>query len=106
MTTTNDYRINWKKLSITQEGEGTIVHPLIALAITPIMGLAFLMFLPLIGFYLCVHALVTKAMHVFNVNTLPVATGAAYLTGNEPQGSTTSEDLDELHKEIQSRRGN
>ena len=101
---TNDYRINWKKLAITQEGEGTVIHPLIALLLTPIMGLAFLMFLPMIGFYLCAQAIVVKTSHVFNVNTVPVATGAAYLTGHESHGSTSSEDLEELNKEIQSRR--
>lgn len=105
--TTNDYRINWKRLAITQEGEGTVVHPLVALALTPIIGLAFLMFLPFIGFYLSAQAIVLKLSHVFKHATVsvsaPPAVGAAYLTGHEATGQK-DESLAELHKEIQSRR--
>jgi hypothetical protein len=103
----NDYRINWKKLAITQEGEGTIVHPLVALALTPIMGLAFLMFLPFVGFYLALSALFQKVGHLVTglfetlVKPSPV-TGTAHLTGQE--GTTGSDDLKELDKEIQARR--
>lgn len=106
MTTNNDYRINWKKLSITQEGEGTIVHPLVALLLTPIMGLMFLMFLPFIGFYLSAAALFQKGVSLFEKASTPeVSIGVAYLTGNETSEKTEQNtDLDELDKEIQARR--
>lgn len=101
--TTNNYRINWKKLSITQEGEGTVIHPLIALLLTPIMGLAFLMFLPFIGFYLSVSALVQKVTPLFTLPAAP-AVGTAYLTGHEVGTPESKTDLEQLDEEIQSRR--
>jgi hypothetical protein len=91
MTNTNDYRINWKKLSITQEGEGTIVHPLVALALSPIMGLLFLMFLPFIGFYL-------------SVIPAPAVVGVAYLAGHDGDKPTEKTELEQLDEEIQQRR--
>lgn len=106
MTATNDYRINWKRLAITQEGEGTVVHPLVALALTPIIGLAFLMFLPFIGFYLSIQALGLKLGALFAPHAAPVATGAAYLTGQEGSGNLKdpSSTLKVLQEDIERRR--
>lgn len=110
MTNTNDYRVNWKKLQITQEGEGTIVHPLVALMFAPIMGLLFLMFLPFIGFYLTLSAGCKGLYHLqaglFEHVTAPApATGAAHLVGHEPANpDEISEDLKKLDEEIQARR--
>lgn len=105
--TGNDYRINWKQFRITQEGEGTIVHPLVALALTPIIGLAFLMFLPFIGFYLTIQAAGLKLGKLFMVPVPPQpVVGAAFLTGEEPKkvSSSLTEDLENLHADIQKRR--
>jgi len=106
----NDYHIDWSKWEINQEGRGTKVHPMVALALTPIIGLAFLMFLPFIGFYLVASALTQKVISVIKpaVNDAmisPPVPGAAYLTGNEPSGTPESDKvLDELHKEVQTLR--
>jgi hypothetical protein len=103
MTNTNDYRINWKKLSITQEGEGTIVHPLVALALSPIMGLLFLMFLPFIGFYLSVIALGKKVASFVTIPA-PAVVGVAYLAGHDGDKPTEKTELEQLDEEIQQRR--
>ena len=106
----NDYHIDWNKLEINQEGRGTKVHPMVALALTPIIGLAFLLFLPFIGFYLVIEALAQLSTKLIRrgvesyVSQTP-AVGQAHLTGNQPSGTPESNEvLDELHKEVQTLR--
>jgi hypothetical protein len=107
---TNGYFIDWKKFDINTDGRGTEVHPLLAMLLVPMVGLAFLMFLPFIGFYLCAQAGIAKLTQVIKSiadnATAPIATaGTAHLTGNEPSGNTEeTSSLEELSKEIQARR--
>jgi hypothetical protein len=102
----NGYYIDFKRWDINLEGRGRPINPLLALLVTPIMGLAFLMFLPFIGFYLSVQALFKKFFSVFNLVTVPSPTvvGQAHLTGHEGDKKIDSPVLEELSKEIDSRR--
>jgi hypothetical protein len=73
----------------------------------PLMGLAFLMFLPFIGFYLTAQALLLKMESVAQgFMSDEVAVGNAYLTGSRdgtklPESDT---DLDAIEKEVLDRR--
>ncbi len=81
--------------------------------IVPVVGLAFLMFLPAIGLYLVAKALVMKVTgHVAEgASDLAAtiapdhATGAAYMTGKK-EGEKAEKDpaIENLEKEIESKR--
>ena len=84
-------------------------------AVVPVIGLAFLMFLPAIGFVLFAKAValrltghVAEGASSLAANIAPgVATGAAYMTGHKdeekPAGKVTPE-LEKLEKEIEEKR--
>jgi hypothetical protein len=85
-------------------------------AVVPVVGLAFLMFLPAIGFYLFGQALVMRltghvaegASSLAATISPDLATGAAYMTGHKDEekaaGKVTPE-LEKLEKEIEEKRG-
>jgi hypothetical protein len=82
--------------------------------VVPVVGLAFLMFLPAIGFYLVAKATVMKLTgHVAEGATSlaatvapDMATGAAYMTGKkEGEKAEKSAELEQLEKEISEKRG-
>jgi len=107
---TNGYFIDFKKFDINTDGRGTEVPALAAMLLVPMVGLAFLMFLPFIGFYLAAQAGIAKLIQVIksafeNVAAPVAAPGTSHLTGNEPTDKTSDEhDFDELDKEVQARR--
>lgn len=97
---------NW---SINTEGNGRPIGTLTALLITPVLGLTFLMFLPFIGFYLCLEALIKKVVRMATPVLHPtMMVGEAHLTGHGPSGDvgprSDSPALEELAKEIDRRR--
>jgi len=53
---TDSYRIDWKRMDINLEGRGTPIGTGTALLVAPVLGLAFIVFLPMAGFYLSVQA--------------------------------------------------
>jgi methylthioribose-1-phosphate isomerase len=71
----------------------------------PFVALAFLMFLPAIGFVLVAQALVQKIVNVIKVVTVQPspAIGVAHATGAEPKSVPTDE-LEELAKEVEAKR--
>jgi hypothetical protein len=75
----------------------------------PIIGLAFLMFLPFIGFFLTIKALLMKAGQIWSnihvVGSQP-AIGTAYLTGTETSTKLpeSNDCLADLEKEVLDRR--
>jgi hypothetical protein len=100
--------------------------PLLAVfAIGPLMGAAFVMFLPFIGFYLVLQAALRPAARLFQRSAAEVAAtvqpgwqpGEAHLTGRRAESERASEDgeegkppaedggLSELEREIAKRRG-
>jgi hypothetical protein len=106
----NEYYWNSAKWEINQNGEGTMVHPLVALAIAPMIGGLFVIFMPFIGLYLFAKFLASKMaglVHsLFHTTVAPIAEpGSAYITGSKSEGSKAAESaLEELSKEIQARR--
>lgn len=66
-------------------------HPFVNLMLAPIWGLAFLMFLPLIGFVLTAQALLKPLFSGLHLGA--PATGAAYLTGHEGSNRPVSGDV-------------
>lgn len=103
-------------------GEKYLAIPLVlAFVVAPMMGAAFLMFLPLIGFYLALHALSRPVVRLFSRSATEIAAtiepgwqpGEAHLTGkraDEGSGEKTEEqaaqaELEQLQKEIDKRRG-
>jgi hypothetical protein len=84
--------------------------------IVPVVGLAFLIFLPLIGFALLGYALVQRVTgHVAKEATAfaatvapPQATGAAYLGGHEGQkkNEAVAPEIEKLEQEVSSQRKN
>ncbi|MGB8929642.1 MAG: hypothetical protein WCC48_00165 [Anaeromyxobacteraceae bacterium] len=86
-----------------------------ALALTPLLGALFLMFLPMIGFVLFAQAAGVKAASLFKggAGELVVpgyAPGMAHLTGKEASGekkegeAKAALELQELQKEIDAKR--
>jgi hypothetical protein len=83
--------------------------------VVPLVGLAFLMFLPAIGFALFGKAIVMKVTgHVAEGATSlaatvgpDLATGAAYMTGKKEGGKAEEKnpELEKLEKEIEEKRG-
>jgi hypothetical protein len=99
-----------------EKGSWIAVPTLAALALTPILGALFLMFLPMIGFVLSADAAGKKVASAFSgaasdlaVNVTPGwAPGAAHLAGKEgekKEGETTASPvLENLEKEIEAKR--
>jgi hypothetical protein len=94
---------------------------LIAFVLAPVMGAAFLMFLPFIGFYLAGQAALVPVTGIFRCSATELAAtlqpgwqpGEAHLTGQpggehvEGGGAAALEDrLDILQREIDARRRN
>ncbi|ABS26045.1 hypothetical protein [Anaeromyxobacter sp. Fw109-5] len=102
------------------KGEWMKVPTLAALALIPILGLTFLMFLPMIGFVIFARALVNPIIAMFNRGATELAStvspgwqpGEAHFTGKPTEGAGTEEkgptaadaQLDALEKEIQEKR--
>jgi hypothetical protein len=96
------------------------VPTLVALGLTPILGLVFLMFLPLIGFVLAAQAAMRPVVRIFRSSAADLAAtvgpgfaaGEAHLTGTRPEEAVEEEKapaaekerLDALEREIESRR--
>ena len=109
----NEYYWNQKNWEVNQNGVGVRVHPLVALAVAPLLGGLFVVFMPFIGLYLFAKFLASKmsalAHSLFQTSVAPIAEpGSAYMTGSKSERtskSTAAEDtLKELTKEIQSCR--
>jgi hypothetical protein len=91
-----------------------VPFPLLFLVV-PVIGLAFLMFLPAIGFALFGKAIAMRLTgHVAEgatslaANIAPdLATGAAYMTGKEEEKAAgkVSPELEKLEKELKEKRG-
>jgi hypothetical protein len=90
-----------------------------ALAVVPVMGALFLVFLPLIGFVLAIRALAQPLLRAFHAQAADLAAtvspgwqpGEAHFTGKredkasvEAQGPPADAKLDALEKEIEARR--
>lgn len=109
MTASKSYYFDAKTFDINLEGRGKPVPTALVLFLVPILGALFLIFMPAIGFFLAAQALGKKIGHwvapLFHiaVTQMPAA-GEAHLTGHEPKGEGQEDSLEELHKEIQSRR--
>lgn len=106
----NGYCINWKRLEVNQNNDGTPVHPLVALMFSTMVGGLFVVFLPFIGLYMFAGFLAKKAGlglgSLFETAIAPqAAPGAAYLTGSESKGSPAAEStLEKLAKEVEAAR--
>ncbi len=102
-----------------EPGEKYVPVPLpVAFAVAPLMGALFLMFLPVIGFYLTARAVARPVVHVFHRSATEVAATVApswapveaHLAGEPPKaqaargGTARDERLDALQKEIDARR--
>jgi hypothetical protein len=100
------YWFNLKTWAVSTEDNGGVKVPFpVLFLIMPVVGLMFLMFLPLIGFILVGKALwLATAGRLFRSTVLapPAMTGAAALTGNEAGGP--AEPLKELENEVSRRR--
>ena len=92
---------------------------LLAFVVAPLMGAAFLVFLPFIGFYLAIHALVRPVARLFTRSATELAAtmqpgwqpGEAHLTGQRGQGEAAEDkgppaegELAALEKEIEAKR--
>jgi hypothetical protein len=93
----------------------SVPFPLLFLVI-PVVGLAFLMFLPAIGFVLFAQAIalkltgrVAEGASALAATVVPDhATGAAYMTGQkegEKPAAAPAPELDKLEQEIKEKRG-
>jgi hypothetical protein len=102
------------------KGEWMKVATPVALALVPILGATFLMFMPMIGFILFIQAMASPIVKVFNRGATDLAAtvspgwqpGEAHFTGKSPENAGTEEKgptasdarLDALQKEIESKR--
>jgi hypothetical protein len=93
----------------------------VAVAAAPLLGAAFLMFMPAIGFYLTAKALARPLQSAFRKSTTELAAtmspgmvpGEAYLTGKRAEGGAEekpaagekSPELEALQAEIDAKRG-
>jgi hypothetical protein len=115
----NEYFWNPKRWSINllpvpQAKPLVQVQPLLALPLSAVLGLAFIMFLPVIGFYLVGKAVLgfgkASLTHwLARTATQEVTTGSAYLVGrpNAPGASQAAGDdkaLDEVERQVNERR--
>jgi ABC-type transport system involved in cytochrome bd biosynthesis fused ATPase/permease subunit len=114
MTTKNSYYFHRQNWNIDTNPPGTPISAFSALAISAVLGLLFVIFLPVIGFVLAGKALMQKIVSVskplFQTSLSPISVpGEAHLTGHRSEGTTKSEaaeeTMQELSKEIQARRG-
>ncbi|GEJ55267.1 hypothetical protein [Anaeromyxobacter diazotrophicus] len=102
-----------------EAGERYVHVPLLlAFVLAPLMGAAFLMFLPFVGFYLALAAAVRPVVKLFRSSAEEVAAslqpgwapGEAHLTGRRAEGEgepgtpAPNAQLDSLSKEIGARR--
>ncbi len=99
-------------------GEWFAIPTVAALALTPILGATFLMFMPLIGFVLALQALAAPLVRAFRSSAQDLAAtvtpgwqpGEAHFTGTATEGgaeegpATHDEALDALAGEIERRR--
>jgi hypothetical protein len=94
------------------------VPTLLAFALAPVMGAAFLMFLPFVGFYLALQAGFRAISRLFTKSATEIAAtmqpgwqpGAAHLTGKKSEnegGAEPAKDerIDDLANEIEQKRG-
>ncbi len=102
------------------KGEWIAIPTAAALALTPILGATFLMFMPLIGFLLFLQTLTSPVVRMFQSSAADLAAtvspgwqpGEAYFTGTSPEGARVEEKgpiaqderLDALAREIEQRR--
>jgi len=103
---TNGYFFDKSTWSFNTEGIGTEINVLWIFILAPFIGLLFLMFLPFIGFYLTGKALLSGVGDFFEVLVQPRSiVGEVHLTGYKPADTAEKNtDLDEIAKEINSRR--
>jgi hypothetical protein len=103
-----------------ETGQSWIAIPTVAaLFLAPVLGLAFLMFLPFIGFYLSVEAALQPVLRIFKHEASELAAtmspgwqpGEAHLTGKREEGHQPVESqgppadgLDALAREIEAKR--
>ena len=99
-----------------EKGSWIAVPTVVALALTPVLGALFLMFLPMIGFVLSAEAAGKRVAAVFSgaasdlaVNVTPGwAPGAAHLAGKEGEKkegeAKATPELEQLAKEIEEKR--
>jgi hypothetical protein len=100
-------------------GEKYLAIPLLlAFVLAPMMGAAFLMFLPVIGFYLALHALTRPVARLFTRSATEIAAtmqpgwqpGEAHLTGKRTEDAgegkehAAQAELEQLQKEIEGKR--
>jgi hypothetical protein len=101
----NGYYFDTNTFSINLEGRGRKIPFLAIFLIAPIIGLAFLMFLPFIGFYLVAKEIVVRMYTaVEHLIHMPAAVGTANLTGHDSGEKIKSDVLVDIQKEIDSRR--
>jgi hypothetical protein len=94
---------------------------LLAFVVAPLMGAAFLMFLPFIGFYLAFQAALRPVAKLFRQSATEIAAtmspgwapGEAHLTGKRAEGegveekgptAAASEELAKIEREVEARR--
>ena len=94
---------------------------LLAFVVAPLMGAAFLMFLPFIGFYLAFQAALRPVAKLFRHSATEIAAtmspgwapGEAHLTGKRAEGegveekgpaTPASEELAKIEREVEARR--
>lgn len=101
-------------------GRWTRIPAAAALALVPILGATFIVFLPLVGFLLVLRALAEPVIEVFRSSATEMAAtvspgwqpGEAYFTGKRPDGAAeerghaaaSDERLEALAREIEARR--
>lgn len=109
----NSYYWNSKKWEVNQSGEGTPIHPMVAVFAALTLGGLFVVFLPFIGLYLFAKHMTQKSIEMvkplFHNSVAPIAVpGEAYLMGSRTEGVSESkaakDTLEELSKEIQNLR--
>jgi len=98
-----------------ENGKWLAIPTVLALALTPVLGALFLMFLPMIGFVLCAEAAGKKIAGVFATSAGDLvapgyAPGMAHLTGKEASEAKkdgeakAAPELEKLEKEIEEKR--
>ena len=98
-----------------EKGKWIAVPTVLALALTPVLGALFLMFLPMIGFVLCAEAAGKKIAGAFATSAGDLvapgyAPGMAHLTGKEASEAKkegeakAAPELEKLQKEIEEKR--
>ncbi len=102
------------------KGEWIAIPTVAALALTPVLGATFLMFLPVVGFALSLQALASPVVRMFRSSAADLAAtvspgwqpGEAHFTGKSAEGTgegdegpaAQDERLDALEREIEQRR--